>query len=288
LIEAADARLTSSDLTGDATVAELFAIYYEKFAKSATVTLVGRIYSDVLLSSRQYLPPDVELGIDLRRAPDAFSICCNTKNSVYRIKMDKASVYVKRLSIKPNLLSKPLSSLKHDAHMFYNKLDSRICSIPKGQTVWRWLDCLNGAALPNRIYVAFVNQVSLYGTITRYSTFFETLNLSSFNVKLNGKDIMTEPITASYVNTKGETDLDKSNAKKPYLALLEIFDNVKDQLGTSRFNSIQYMQGKSVLALELGKCGEKSGSKGTLDLEVEFSFLFAFRKTRDQFFTVYI
>ena len=41
-------------------------------AGSRTLTLTGRIYSDLLMSCRQYLPPNTVLGIDLRRAPDAF------------------------------------------------------------------------------------------------------------------------------------------------------------------------------------------------------------------------
>ena len=46
---------------------------------SGTFHLTTRIYSDVLMSTRQYLPPGVEIGIELRRAPSAFTLCCKTR-----------------------------------------------------------------------------------------------------------------------------------------------------------------------------------------------------------------
>lgn len=304
-----DPCLNTSDIQGGTPMEMKLSPYSQKYSKSKTVVLWGRIYSDILLSSRQYLPPNVELGVELRRAPDKFSINCHSNGTAYRIYMDWASLYLKRLSIKPSLLSKPLSTLKHDASMIFNRLETRIQSMPRGQSIWQWLDCLNGATLPNRIYVGFVTQEALYGKYTRYSTFFESLCLSSFNVKLNGRDIMTEPLTAKYqkatgppspppsasssarggrggnrggarvrhkrsINIPGGIDIHESEAREPFMALMDIFDQIKDMTGNKRFTYTEYLQGKSILALELGKCGEKSGTSGTVDLEVtKFIFI---------------
>jgi hypothetical protein len=299
-----DPQLNSSDIEGGTDMKMRWSLYSDDYANSKTVTLWGRVYSDVLLSSRQYLPPNVELGIDLRRAPPSFSINCHSNGTAYKAVIDWASLYVKRLSVAPELVTKPLSTLKEDASIIFNRLESRIQVMPKGQSVWRWLDCLNGAPLPNRIYVGFITQEALYGKLTRYSTFFESLNLATFNVTLNGRDVMTDPIHTTYVkenaptptptppptsasknesrrtrakrslNLPGGIDIVKSDAREPYLALLEVFDQVKDQLGSVRLSYTQYKQGKSILALELSKCGQKSGSTGTMDLEVtRFNFV---------------
>lgn len=246
-----------------------FRYLQKRLEGSKSMRLCGRIYSDVLGSSRQYLPPNVELGIDLRRAPDSFSVNCTLDTVQYRVVIDSASLYVKRLAIKPSLIARPLATLKNDASMVFNRLDTRIRTLPEGQKMWNWLDCLNGGPLPNRIYVGFVRQAAFYGGLQTLSTYFENLNLSSFNAKFNGRDLMVEPCVASYKKKNGgKTDFDGSDALMPYLALLELTDTLRDTLSGTRFQYTDYINGYSLLALELSKSGEKSGTRGTLDLEV--------------------
>jgi hypothetical protein len=241
----------------------------KQVAKSKSLTLYGRVYSDFFTSCRQYLPPGVEIGVDLRRAVDNFSLCTPHKDKSYRIAVDNASLYLRRLTLRPSVVPRVLDSLKSGATLLFNRLDTRIMSVPVGMTVVRWLDCLNGAALPNRIYVGFVSQRSLYGSLTQLSTYFENLGISSFNVKLNGRDLLVEPCTTKFVkDEKDSTNPATSDARNGYLSVMDVLNLVEDQSGPVRLSYSTYLLGTTFFALELGKCGEKSGSSGAIDLEV--------------------
>ena len=154
--------------------------------------------------------------------------------------------------------------------MVYNRLETRIMTISKSLGVWRWLDCLNSAPLPNRIYVGFIAQTALYGNVNQISTYYENLNLASFNVKLNGRDLMVEPYKTRFVKDEqtGELVMNLSDGRSGYLGIVEILDLVRDPTAPMRLMYSTYMCGMTVFGLELGKCGEKSGTNGALDLEV--------------------
>ena len=226
--------------------------------------LIGRIYSDVLTSSRQYLPPGVTLGIDLRRAPEAFSLISHA-NIDYKAVISSASIYVKRMKLANSFMPRDNTSLT------FNRLEARLMSITQGSGVFRWLNCLNNGPLPNRIYVGFVAQSSLYGDINQLSTYFENLNLSSLNMKLNGRDLLVEPIKVSFrTDAQNEIDLAQSDGMMGFLSIAEVLNQVGDQTTPVRLNYSHYMRGVTLYAIELNKCGEKGGGSGCLDLELFF------------------
>jgi len=236
-------------------------------------TLYGRIYADILTSSRQYLPPCVTLGISLRRAPDRFSLVTTHANHDYRLKITAASVYIKRLQLRPSFVPRALESVRGGQYITFNRLECRMMAIARGSSVFRWLDCLNGAPLPNRIYIGFVAQAGIYGVITTNSTYFDCLNLRAINFKLNGRDLLVEPIRTTYVKDPATHDLqdDESDAREGYLSMIEIMNQVSDETGTVRMSYTDYLRGANVFGVELGKCGEKSGGVGTLDIEATFN-----------------
>ena len=235
--------------------------------------LTGRIYSDVLTSSRQYLPPGVTLTINLRRAPDHFSLVTDRVANDYRLRISSASVYIKRLQVRPSLLPRALESVRESKCLTFNRLECRMLAVPQGSSVFRWQNCLNSAPIPNRLYVAFVAQESIYGTITRISTYFESLNLYTLNFKLNGRDILVEPIkvTISKNVLDGRLNDDESDARQGYLTLLQVLNHISDQSDTVKMSLVRYMRGYFFYAVELGKCGQKIGGSGSLDIEATFN-----------------
>ena len=256
----------------DEFVGGLFLAPINKIKGSKTITLFSRINSDFLSSCRQFLPPGSSLSIHLKRAPDDFSLCSYTEKGPYRIVIEKASVYLRRIRLNPELVKSVEQGIgETGANLTFNRLETRIMSIPKGNKVWRWLDCLNGEALPNRLYVGFVSQDALYGSLSRISTYFEHLNVSSVNVKLNGRDILVDPINVKFGEADdGQTESGLSDAKEGYVSLLSVMDQITNQSTAMRFSYYDYIGGMSVFAIELGKCGEKSGDTGLLDLELTF------------------
>jgi hypothetical protein len=131
---------------------------------------------------------------------------------------------------------------------------------------------LNNAPLPNRIYVGFVHQANIYGLITNISTFFDCLNLRTMEFKLNGRDLLVEPVAVTYAKANtGEINIPESDGRQGYLSLLEILNQISDGTTMTRIGYHSYMRGYTLYGVELGKCGEKTGGIGTLDIEATFN-----------------
>jgi hypothetical protein len=233
-------------------------------------TVIGRIFSDVLMSSRQYLPPGVTLGIDLRRAAENFSIVSNQTVRTYKVHIVSASVYLRRISLRPSLSSRVQESARKKGCLTFTRLDTHIMNVASGTTVFRWLNCLNSAPLPNRMYIGFVSAKGFYGNLTQYSTYFENLRMTSLNVKLDGHDLLVHPIKTVFAKEQGETSLDGSNGIEGFLTIAEATNQVSDLTIALRMNYTDYMCGSTFFAVELGKAGGMSGGSGSLDLEFTF------------------
>jgi hypothetical protein len=234
--------------------------------------LIGKIYSDILMSCRQYLPPGVALGIDLRRAQDRFSLLSSGDTTDdFKVHIKSASIYVRRLHLQPSLTNKALAAIKEGgAGLTYNRLETRIMSIKAGTRVFQWHDCLNNAPLPNRIYIGFVAQAAFYGHFTQISTYFENLKMTKLNVKLNGRDVLVEPIMTTFPKVAGATNVAECNGMEGFLSILEATNQINDPTAPIRLHYANYLLGNTLFAIELGKCGEKHGSAGALDLEFAF------------------
>jgi hypothetical protein len=234
---------------------------------------LGKIHSDVLNSCRQLLPPGTCLDIELRRANDTFSLLSNKAQTVtYKVMLSSVSLYMRRLRLQPQLHAKILGEIKSGAFLQFNRLETRVMSIKATSRVFRWLDCLNGAPLPNRMYIGLVSQAAVFGTLERVSTYFEHFQLTSFNAKLNGRDLLVEPIKTSFTvdATSGATNAAESEAKAAFYSLAEVIGHVTDPTTSLRMSWTDYMRGNLILALELSKSGENPVSAGCLDLELTF------------------
>jgi hypothetical protein len=235
-------------------------------------TLYGKIYSDVLQSCGQLLPPGVSIGVDLRRANDYLtldSIKVQEAGVTFKPYVISASLYVRRLKLQPTLHQRVLQDISDGATLKFNRLETRVMTAKTG-SVFRWLDCLNGAPLPNRLYVGLVSQLGFYGSINHLSCYFENFSLTSFQAKLSGRDLLVEPIRTEF---KKEDDGDihaKSNGVAAFRALLDVIGHTTNPNMGTRVSYKDFIFGTTILALELGKCGEKSGTSGAIDLEFQF------------------
>jgi hypothetical protein len=243
-------------------------------SSQGSVTLYGRLLVDIFQSCRQLLPPGVSIGVDLRRAADYFSLLKITAPGdgvSFKLSLQSASLYIRRLKLEPLLHSRALATIKDGgANLQFNKLETRVMTARPG-TVYRWLDCLNGAPLPNRLYVGLVLQAGYHGVLDEIGTYFQNFKLKTFQAKLNGRDLLVEPIRCSFkYEADGDIDGDKSDAKSAFLSVAECTGHLTDPTLPLRIAWKDYVLGNNIFAVELGKCGEKSGSSGAIDLEFEF------------------
>ncbi len=261
-----------SDFTADAFPEATLGSRRNRVQNNAVLT--GKIYSDILMSSRQYLPPGVSLGIDLRRATDRLSLLSNADTvDNFKFVITSASIYVRRLCLRPSLTSSVMAGIKAQggAGLTFNRLETRIMSIKEGTRVFQWHNCLNNAPLPNRIYIGFVSQKGFYGHLTQISTYFENLKLTRLNAKLNGRDVLVEPIrTAFPKNDAGETNAHACDGMAGFLSILEATNQINDPIAPIRVHYPNYLLGNTFFAIELGKWGGNREGSGALDLEFSF------------------
>ena len=110
------------------------------FKNSRTVTLSGRLMSDVFCSARQFLPPGVSISIDLRRAADSFALCSKDKTG-YHVELERASIFLRRVSLQPSFRKIATSSMESGVHFVFNRLETHIMSVPAKTSVWNWINC---------------------------------------------------------------------------------------------------------------------------------------------------
>ena len=241
-------------------------------AKSRKVRLYGRIYSDVLMSCRQYLPPGISLGIEMRRRNASFSLLSNSAAETYDIELLSASIFVPRLRLSDSITKSIMSNLGGGvANMTFNRLDCKMMTVPASCQVWRWANVNNFSALPNRVYFALVPQKAVYGSISRAGTYFDTMGLSSFNLQLNGRDVLVEPMLMSFkYDADGKIVDPGSEYNDGFLSVLSVLDQISNQIDHIRLDGGTYLRGSTIYAVDLGRCGEKAGASGVLDIEIMF------------------
>ena len=248
----------------------LFYMQNRASRKYNRVHFYGRIHSDVLMSSRQYLPPGVSLGVEMRRKNAAFSLIAPSGD--FEVGILSASIFVPRLRLSDTITHMAMSSVEGEvANLTFNRLETRMANIAAAEPGWQWRNIVNYGPLPNRIYFALVPQKAVYGTISRASSYFDTLALSSFNVKLDGRDILVDPMKMDFRYTDtGTIDIENSDVKDGYMSIVNVLNYVANQVEPVRITNSRFCMGGTIYAVELGRCGEKGGSVGVLDVELTF------------------
>jgi hypothetical protein len=66
-------------------------------------------------------------------------------------------------------------------------------------------------------------------------------------------------------------DVGQSDVRQGYLTLINVLNQISDQTSTVKQSLYRYMRGYFMYAVELGKCGEKVGEVGSLDIEATFN-----------------
>jgi hypothetical protein len=249
-----------------------FFIYpQDTVAGSKQLTLYGRVHSDMLLTCAQLLPPGMKLDITLTRSPDSFALTAIPGaggGSGYKLEIESATVFLKRLQLGAGTLGLVRQSLSGGGKLRYNRLATEIQQIPSGSLVFRWNNVYNGGPLPHMLYVVLVKQLNFYGDIHTLPVYFETAELRSFRVLNNGRDVLPEPYTFSY--TEEGNPYTNSDLKAAFMGLVRALNLVSGQSNGAMLRYADLVTGGLVLAAPINTCGGRRVQPGSLDLELEF------------------
>jgi hypothetical protein len=221
-------------------------------------------------------------------AEDSFALACPTGGS-YKIELESASIFVKRIRMSRPTLTSVRSSLAHGGgKLRYNRLATAIQHVPESSLIFRWNDVYNNGLLPHSIYLGFVKQRAYYGDIQSLSTYFETAGLRSLRIYHNGRDVLPIPYTPTYVykhipsaeQEHGEElpaphdgqfkvlDLDKSEALGPFMGLCQALNCISNPRASVALSYEEFLQGCTLYCIQLNSCAGTKVTPGVVDIEV--------------------
>ena len=249
-----------------------------KVAGSQTVEISGRLASDFLMSSAQFLPPGVRMDIRLTRQPDNFTLV-NGAGGDYRIELQSASITIKRVVLRSSLRQLALGKFAclNGGSLVYNRLSTVMMPIGSDSQIFKWNNVYNSGQLPHTIYLVLVSQKAYYGDLTRLSNFFETGGVESMGFSVSGRTVMAEPFYCHYVydgdgDASAVLDAVKSRAQKAYFALASRLGCVTNPAKTPGLSYNEFLQGCTIYVAQLGTCGgSRMEPGGALDVEVRFA-----------------
>ncbi|XP_041452656.1 uncharacterized protein F54H12.2-like [Lytechinus variegatus] len=180
-------------------------------AGSKLLSMIGPVYADLFFQERLLLP-GVDLKLKFNRSKDSFCLLSSDVNPKYKVVIDKAALYVRRVKVNPSVMISHAKTLeKSTAKYPVNKVDVRSFSIPAGNmSVSK--DNLFLGQLPNRIIVGFVDNDAYNGSYTKNPYNFKHLNLNFIGVTIDGETIPMRPLRPNYVEGPGQNFLQAYNS----------------------------------------------------------------------------
>ena len=250
------------------------ALAYSKklVSKSRPCTVIDRIHSDFIMSCSQLLPSKIRLGITLFRSKDSVLLLKSDEDpETYKIEVDSVSLYVKRVHFNQAARLKLERSLQNEARLTYQRLHSISFSCAEGVRSWGWHNCFNGIA-PRRVFMILLSQEAYFGSWTRNSDYFESAGVTSVRFALDGRDIMTEPYRCSFnYDADGKVDTMTSRAVEPFAGLCKVLGTFTNPSLSQGMPYMEYMDGRTVFAVELEHADSMDAVNGSLDVQVEFA-----------------
>ena len=155
------------------------------------------IHNDIV-TAEKYLPPDTKLSIVIRRSSDEFLIWKTDADTLeYKIVLDDMHLNVKRLEVSPGVLKNHQKELK-DAGLLKIKYTQNVMksfAVPSGSVELKQHNLFFGNRLPNRLYLAFVEQSAYNGDALKNPFNFVTAGMKDAAIVVNGISEPNPPYT---------------------------------------------------------------------------------------------
>lgn len=221
---------------------EAFKSRSKSIVENALTDFVIPIHNDVC-NIEKYLPPNVKIGITMRRTDDDFVLWTSAeKSNKFRIILKDIHLKVKVLEVYDDVLNHFYSEMKRNSemHIKYTKNVMKSFTVPTGSIELRHHNLFFGSDLPNRIYVIMVEQESFNGSMQKNPFYLESSNMREASLTINSRDEPSPPYKLT----------PKIDEKELYYALLantgrDSFDNDSVDISLEEF-----MKGFFVLAFD--------------------------------------
>ncbi len=245
----------------------------QKIAKSEDFELYGRVASDFLMTCNQLIPDNVRMDISLSRQNQNFVLAAPFMKQDLRLNLKEATLFVKRVRLNPAGQALVNSSLATRGFLRYQRLDCKAMPVPKTKS-YRWTNVWHSSDLPSRIFFGLVKSVSYHGSMKHQPCYFETANIKSVRVTVNGRDILPETIKPQLVYRSGDlaeqVNTEKSQVLGPLVAMHRALDVITNRDSAIGITQQDWMRGYAIYAVDLPNDGSNKKNPGTVDIYMDF------------------
>jgi len=152
------------------------------------ISLMGRLHADIFNQNR-LLIDGVNVHVQLTRSEDRFCIMRGNGAENYKIKLEEASLFVRKVQVLPSCrlgIYKALSTAS--ARYPIRRTEQRTFSISNNITCWSQENAIMGA-LPRRLTIGFIRTDALQGVYNLNPFNFQHFSLNFLALYINGKQI---------------------------------------------------------------------------------------------------
>lgn len=170
------------------TESKAFKARFEPFASSRYVDFNIPLHNDIM-TVEKYLPPGTKITFTLRRSDDDFVLFKSADNTTkYKLFLDDLYMKVKFLELQPDVMKNHQRMLKETGSLRikYTQNVLKTFAVPTGSVELKQHNLFFGNRLPDRVYLAFVEQDAYNGNIFKNPFNFENANMSEASLIVNG------------------------------------------------------------------------------------------------------
>ncbi|XP_072166027.1 uncharacterized protein F54H12.2-like [Diadema setosum] len=234
---------------------------------SKLLSMLVPIYADLFFQEKLLLP-GVDLKIKLNRSKDAFCLMSSNQAAKYKVKIEKAALYVRRVKTNPSVVVAHAKMLeKSNAQYPINKIDVRSFSIPAGSMSVN-KDNLFLGHLPNRIIVGFVDNDAYNGSYAKNPYNFKHFRLNFISVTVDGENIPMRPLRPNFATGSAQNYIHAYNSL--FMGTNRLFTDKGINISRE-----EYCEGYTLFAFDLTPdlsdgCHLNLVKQGNLRLELQF------------------
>ena len=171
---------------------------FQYFKASQTVEVYGRIHSDIFNQGR-LIVNGLPLKIIMHRNKNSFALLAAT-GSDYKILMIEAILCLRKVQLTLHKFQEIQQSLEKVPAVYpINRVEVKTYSVAAGLTFLNWDNAIQGQ-IPNRIFIAMVDNASFTGRYEKNPYNFKHFNISSIAVYVNGESLPARPIKCDFDN----------------------------------------------------------------------------------------
>lgn len=170
---------------------------YELTSKSKTLDMIGQIHSDIFQQNRLLLNL-LDLKIKFIRSTPAFCLISSTEDADYKIVLDHASVFIRKVKVSPGVTLGHAKALeKSTAKYPIDRVLCKIYSVSKGSCSFMQDNVFLGI-MPKRVIVTCLDNSAVNGRYESNPFLFDHNDVNFLSIYVDGQPVPSKPLELNF------------------------------------------------------------------------------------------